>query len=380
MPTSAEALRMRAAVCTLLGGPDPRAADAWRNVGVCSPVALDLLLRLERCALAVRGRLAELGLTQTTAPALLAVINSQATKELQRTLSGRAQLQRIARLAQEHGWKAIVLKGGVTIASGGQVHVQDIDVLMPPKVGTALAALLNTRGEMSPLHALHHLSPLYSDDAVTIEVHHLLPHLTETQELMERAVPLDGMDGLWQLAPVDHVWHMLVHTTIQHPERRGSLRDAVMIAQAISGLTSEEWTTAIQRIEAHAEAAALRPMFVFAREMAAKLLVTDPYARAALRKYTFCHRYDGRSTNLRERALRLLCTDRSFVHAVREDMSLTNEIPATFAPVNWLNRRIPWLGVGFRRALRLGRLTLATGLVVQNAWDVRRAVRERRAA
>jgi hypothetical protein len=379
--TAAEALRMREAVCALFGLPEHEARTAWRSMATCPTVAVDFFLRIERCALALRVRLAEYRLTQETPPALMDIVSAQAMRELQRSLSAQAQLHRIARLVDEHDWKVVVLKGGVTIATGGQVDVQDVDVLMEATDGATLARLLDTSGyTTSHLHPLHHLSPRYTSETVAIEIHQTIPGMPEAQTLMDRAVRIDAIPGLWRLSQADHIWHMLIHATLQHPERRGNLRDVTMLARAVDDCPPEDLAMVLAQIEAHPEAPVLRATIGLARAFRAKQFTADPFAESMLRKYTFCQRYDRRSNQVRERAVRLLSGDRSLVRALREDLALTNEIPSVLGPLNRLNRRVPWLALLIRQGLRLGRLALVAGLAAQNAWDVHRVARRWREA
>ena len=338
---------------------------------------MDFFLRLERCALAVRARLAEYALTQETPNELTAVITARATRELQRALSARGQLARIAHLAKQHHWKIVTLKGGVTIAEGGQVDVHDIDVLMLPDAGKTLATLLDTSGFTTNHEARppHHLSARYAANDVSIEIHHTIPGVSDIQTLLDRALPLNATPSLWRLGHADHLWHLLLHATLQHPERRGNLRDVTIIARAIAATSSDDLTQVAAKIDAHSDAAILRPMFTFARDVAERQYATDPFVEHALRKYTFCQRYDGRSTNIRERTVRFLCEDRSLLHALWEDFALPNDVPSMFAPINWLNRNTPWLTAPIRQCLRVGRLGVVVALAVQNAWDVRQVTR-----
>src|SRR5438445_770625 len=98
-----DALRLRAAALDLLGGRQPH----WSDLAACSAGTWDVLRRTERCALALKARIA------AAERAVPDHAETAATRELQRILSARGHLQRIGRLAAAHGIPVIVLKGGL---------------------------------------------------------------------------------------------------------------------------------------------------------------------------------------------------------------------------------------------------------------------------
>src|SRR3989449_7316777 len=132
-----DALRLRAAALDLFAGRQPD----WSDLAGCSAVAWDVFLRTERCALALKARIAA---AEGEVPDH---VETTATRELQRILSARGQLLRIGQLAAAHGIPAIVLKGGVAaLISPAPVDVQDVDVLVPPLQAERLAGLLDEEG------------------------------------------------------------------------------------------------------------------------------------------------------------------------------------------------------------------------------------------
>src|SRR2546422_7705470 len=108
-----DALRLRAAALEVLGGRQPD----WNDLAACSAGTWDVFLRTERCALALKARIAAV---EREVPDH---VETAATRELQRILSARGQLLRIGQLAAAHGIPAIVLKGGVAaLASAAPVE------------------------------------------------------------------------------------------------------------------------------------------------------------------------------------------------------------------------------------------------------------------
>src|SRR5205807_9832374 len=113
----------------------------WSDLAGCSASTWDVFLRTERCALALKARIAA---AERVVPDH---VETAATRELQRILSARGQLLRIGHLAAAHGISAVVLKGGVAaLASAAPVDVHDADVLVRPLQAERLAALLDQEG------------------------------------------------------------------------------------------------------------------------------------------------------------------------------------------------------------------------------------------
>src|SRR5207244_3018164 len=157
-----DALRLRAAALDLLGGRQPD----WSDLAACSAGTWDVFLRTERCALALKARIAAV---EREVPDH---VETAATRELQRILSARGQLLRIGQLAAAHGIPAIVLKGGVAaLRSPAPVDVQDVDVLVRPLQAERLAGLLDEEGFRGTGPAgTAHLAQRISPNAVQIEV------------------------------------------------------------------------------------------------------------------------------------------------------------------------------------------------------------------
>src|SRR5690349_11194725 len=131
-----DALRLRALALQVLSGSSGRPAFPS-----CSDRTWNVFLRTERCALALKARLVAAGWPVPDQ------IEQAATRELQRVLSARGQLQRIARLVSAHGMPAIALKGGVAaLVSPGPVDLTDVDVLVRAPDAERLAALLEGEG------------------------------------------------------------------------------------------------------------------------------------------------------------------------------------------------------------------------------------------
>src|SRR5690349_21484182 len=219
-----DALRLRALALQVLSGSSGRPAFPS-----CSDRTWNVFLRTERCAMALKARLVAAGWPVPDE------IKQAATRELQRVLSARGQLQRIARLVSAHGMPAIVLKGGVAaLVSPAPVDLTDVDVLVRAPDAERLAALLEGEG----LHATGpagtaHLAQRVAPNDVHVEVHFGLNEFELDDAIWSRARPVDRVAGLSRLGAADHLWHLLLHTVVIHSYRRGALRDVLLIAEAI---------------------------------------------------------------------------------------------------------------------------------------------------
>src|SRR5690349_20772822 len=208
-PSVRDALRLRASALALLGGARPD----WGALAAASPPTWDVFLRTERCALALKSRLAAAGLPVPDE------VEAAATRELQRILSARGHLRLIDQLATAHAIPVIVLKGGVAVlTSAAPVDVADVDVLVHPVHAARLAELLEKEGFNATGLAGHgHLAPRIALQAVQIEVHVAIEDLAVTDALWQRARRLAGAPGLGRLGASDHLWHLLVHAGVTHP-------------------------------------------------------------------------------------------------------------------------------------------------------------------
>src|SRR5690242_17049492 len=266
-----DALQLRAAALDLLGGGRPD----WTRLAHCSTGTWSLVLRTERCALALKSRLGALGLPVPDE------IERVATRERQRILSARGQLRRIGQLAAAHGMAGVVLKGGVAaLTSSAPVDLHDVDVLVRPPAAERLAALLDKEG----FHATGpagtaHLTQRVSPNAVQIEVHFALNEFELSDAMWARARPLNGTAGLSRLGAADHVWHLLVHSVVTHPHRRGALRDVLLVAEAVRDCSPAEVEDVERRCASHRLGRALRDVLAMARGLGGGGPVRDRFPR-----------------------------------------------------------------------------------------------------
>ena len=272
-----DALRLRAAAIDVLGGGQPD----WTQLARSSHGTWDVFLRTERCALVLKARIAA---AEREVPD---PIEAAATRELQRILSARGHLQRIGRLAAAHGIPVIVLKGGVAaLVSTAAVDLADADVLVRTPHAQGLAELLDREGFRStgptgPAHLAMRLAP----NAVQIEVHFALNDIEVTDGMWNHARPLDGAAGLSRLGAADHLWHLLVHTVVTHPHRRGSLRDVLLTAEALHDSSPAELREVELLIAGHPLSQPLDELLAMARELRDGVPVRDRFRLEAAANY-----------------------------------------------------------------------------------------------
>ena len=286
---AAEVLKLRAWALRVL-------SEGWSAPPAADPGAWRVFLRSERCAVALSTR------TEGEAPPLLHAV---ATVELQRILSARAQLERLGREAEHRKLRVMVLKGGVPALEGtGPVDLSDIDVLAEPGRAADVARLLDEIGYRSgtqPSDA--HLEARVTPEALHFEVHFGLREFPDP-EAVWRGATVSRSPGLWRPAAIDHAWHVLVHSTVVHPFRRGALRDLLLIGGAAAALAPDRRAALAARVAEHAERARLGAALALADAIQHGAPGSDVFrADAALRAAFVVHGRPGDELGLLKPAL-----------------------------------------------------------------------------
>ena len=370
--TVQHALSLRAWALDLLIARDADTRAAPRDcVARDSPETWDLVLRSERCALPLRSRLAR-GSPPSLPAGPARVLETRATAELQRVLSIRGQLREIQQLATAHHLQPIVLKGGVAALGGTEpVSIDDLDVLVAGEQAGLLGRLLDERGYRplsaeSPAHLPARLAP----NAVPVEVHFKIPDLDQTSELQAGARPFPGFPGLWRLGPADHLWHVLVHSVVTHPYRRGCLRDVVLTSTAVGECSPAELESVASRIARHPQRNPLGAMLELAQAVGRGKTVLDRFSADAAANYLLRSRFSWLS------GLRVLEATGNMVFVMLGSRSERraewvrvlgqSEVPSPWRLLAAMERRWPRLGETSRRLLRTARLALLRPL----AWHI----------
>ncbi|HET7229100.1 MAG TPA: nucleotidyltransferase family protein [Longimicrobium sp.] len=283
---AAGALRLRAWALGVLSGADvgtPPEADAetWA-----------LFLAVERCAHPLRRSLSAAGVLERVAGPARAELDRQGVAEAMNVLAVRNEAASVARLLGRHGWQGIVLKGGAAALGGAhEVDVRDLDLLVRPEQAHPFAAELDAAGyrhesaDFSPdAPNRHEMAPRTRDGSIMVDVHFALAPRLEG-DAWEGAVPL-ATPGLLRLSPANHLWHVLAHGTLHHPERRGALRDLLVAAAGVRWCTADELREVERRFEAHPRGAVPARMLRMARALADGK-ADDHFRREAATAYLF---------------------------------------------------------------------------------------------
>jgi hypothetical protein len=164
-------------------------------------------------------------------------------RELQGVLSSRFLLALLGGMARRQGTAPpLILKGAVPLALGRPpLALADVDVLLPPADAARLAELIAggaAGGERrrGGVHPGHHLPPTRLEGHVPVEFHTRLK--VGSPELQARLVGAGTLlpSGVSVPDPVDHADVILHHGVVHHPDRRGSLREVLLLADALGAL------------------------------------------------------------------------------------------------------------------------------------------------
>ncbi|HEX6040103.1 nucleotidyltransferase family protein [Longimicrobium sp.] len=347
------------ALAVFAGGADPAPAaprEAWR-----------VFLAVERCALPLRARV--LARRARLSSDAAAVLEARANAELVRALSARARLITLGRMVSRLGTGAVALKGGAAALGTDPLDVQDVDVLVRPEHAEAVAAGLEAGAGARRLGAeaapgtagTFHLAPRGADDAVPVEVHYALPFVGDADPWAE-AVPA-GPPGILRLAPALHLWHVLVHGAVHHPERRGSLRELLMTAGAVAACDAGELAEVRARAAAHPDAPPLLRTLDVAESLARGVPAADAFRPLGALGYLFAASGGGRAYR---GALGIYTMRAAYALATAEGayrrlwLSSPSGVRSLekFGGASWVDRLIPAAGHTLRVAYR-GACTVA---------------------
>lgn len=262
----AEALTLRDYLLRRLGNGTARlSVGEVERLHYISPDGWQLFLTEEGCAAVVQQELIELELLESLSKGARREIRRLAQAEAQRALSVRNQIAEVARIAREKKWRVMILKGGVGIAESSDVlYITDLDVLTTPDVAPELARALVARGyRRGDDQCPYHLTPGVAEGGVTIEIHRQACDMESSwwrnTRVLRQGPPLE------RPGDADHLWHMLVHGVEQHPERRGRLRDALLMWRVWAACSAADVAEVERRVAGHANREAISATLEFVR-------------------------------------------------------------------------------------------------------------------
>jgi hypothetical protein len=361
------ALRLREWALELL------AAGPIRPIAPAPPLveaaAWGIFLARERCA--------------SMLPSGPAAVGARAVEDARRSLAARAQLARIGEWLAPAGIEAVVLKGGLTAALGGTLDLADVDLLVSPDRAHEVATLLERAeglervGEDARVggRGMTHLAPRVASGSIPVEVHFAVHHLPDVDAARGRAVPLPGLPPLRRLAPPDHLRHLVVHSALQHRERRGRLRDLVLICDAVSACDPAELTGVRAALGDGPAVAPARALLAMAIELAEGRPFQDRFRRTAAAGYLLTARGRGRSPAFDRRvtaASVALAEGRGDYLRLLRSTADPWELASSHGWLATLERRWPASGRALRIAGATARTLLATPPAVVIAWRARR--------
>ena len=380
-PSISDALRLRQwalhALVGVLDTPPASGLASWQ-----------IFLRMERCASQLKARLVAQGLFEQLRPHAQEQLSATARRELQKVLCVRAQLRLLDEIAARHGWTVVVLKGAVAaLRDSTAVDLGDLDILVPPQEAQALAAALEDVGyRASGGSNQRHLKGRVAEGELEIEIHTVTDAADPawSGSVWNRLIPVDGTSRSRQLAPPDHLWHVLTHVVVYHRFRSGAIRDLLLIRDAVAACCENELGEVSDRIESHQHADALRDVLWTAVQLRGNKAFVDRYVSQAAVLYYL----DWQANRLAlpqvlrgdvgSWAFSLLQPKTQLRHSW--DNIWTESLGRSQSPlIARLEQKAPLLGRVMRVASRMGRAAMAmvyaVPLAVMASFVARRATR-----
>lgn len=284
---SEEALGFRKLALQILADVNGVSDETWEAASHYSGYAWRLFNTIEHCALPLSTRMGPSNVPRLSSD-VQQLLQEAATYEFGQTVLARSELRKIADLAGDRGLRPIVLKGGVSaFTRQNPVDLVDVDILLPNRDAHELATALDDEGYSTGFSSARHMKGRFGPNGSKVEIHVTLDRQgsATSEDVWSRAVPLAGADNLWQLAPSDHLWHVVTHSTLDHPMRRGRLRDVVVTASAIEQCTEDDLAMVRSRIGCHKKSELLEALLHMADSILSHELPSDRFQAIAINHY-----------------------------------------------------------------------------------------------
>ena len=249
----------------------------------------------ERCATPLWEKLSGLGSIDDLPDELRQNLLHRVAQEGERIRSVRDQLDTVGQIARSNIWKVAVLKGAVPLAiSNAPLDLADLDLLVEPDTAPDLASALDRIGYRATGHSNpRHLRARSRDGGLPLEIHTTLDlsGAPLPRRVWDGLVPIPR-SGLCRLAASEHLWHVLQHVVLDHPERRGLLRELLLLQHAV-GECNEAQLSAV-RMQIHENDERERFFEVLAEvESIQRGNATQPLVDVAARFYAVRSLLDG---------------------------------------------------------------------------------------
>ena len=261
-------------------------------------------------------------------------LRQHALRDGQQRLLLLARLHEVTAIAAAAGIPVLLLKGTADLGDPLVTPSGDLDLFVRREQLRALADALVRAGWSAPDWQTPTSKPgvtlSRTQDPVTVDVHagwfnmgHDLDAVAWNEPM---AIPT--LPGHCRPATRLHAWHLLTHGALQHPERRGGLRDAWRLHRLVRDCTDADRAWISARVEAHPERELLADDWQRIRESVTAYALTDGGTLAALLREQ-CARYPLRWTRLQ-----------SFFQTMRFALSGP---PPFRRYVAWRMTRQPWM-------------------------------------
>lgn len=291
----AGALKLRRWALRTLAAADAEAFDATAGPPSQSLATWGAFLEAEMCALPLTQALSA---SQRAAlpPDVATILERRSAIEIKRVLAARGQLRAISDLAADQGLRVMALKGAVAVAAGFDLDLVDLDFLLPPDDARRLADALMRAGYRSERGGSpRHFGMLYMPGGIGVEIHTTLSRGGEpvADALWAATVPAEGLAGLQRLKPAEHLWHLLWHAALDHPDRLGRIRDLLLTAHAVGECSAGDLDALNARIERNALAVELRQQLGMAIDLREHRPIEDDLWRSAAAAYAGRRAFEG---------------------------------------------------------------------------------------
>lgn len=225
--------------------------------------------------------------------------------EIQRILSAEALLRGAGLVLAGLGAAGVALKGAVPLLAGGErLDLADVDLMVPPELVAPLASGLEQGGyRLGKDAAVPVAAPggweravRAAQGSVQAELHVGVPFTGPDADPAAGARPT-RLPGILVPAAAEHLWHVLVHGTLHHPDRRGVLRELLLLREAATACTPLERAEVRRRASAHPDAGLLSRGLDGAEALGAG--GPDRFAAEAALRYVMAERHASLPRRLR---------------------------------------------------------------------------------
>ncbi len=186
-----------------------------------------------------------------------APLHAMAVRDGQQRLVLLQQALEVGRVLQQAGVHGVFLKGAAEIADPAADVTGDLDVLVAEGELVGASDALGRAGwvceqQLDPgtMHAAY-FSRVGEPGKIDL---HLTGHdwgAPFVAACLAESVPLAGVPGAWVPLPQHRAWHLLLHAVVQHPERRGSLRDGRRLRRLALAMSTDGHAWLADKVAGH---------------------------------------------------------------------------------------------------------------------------------